>query len=87
MLKDVQVSCDVNTLKTIKLSLNGISIILERNENMEAPWKVISSNLPKISVFESFEKNISSLNIMITRFKWQVELLEKAWEQLKEIDK
>lgn len=85
MLKDVQVSCD-DRLKTIKLSLNDISLTLERNEDTEVPWKIISSDFPKIPTFESFEKNINKLNVAITKFKWQVELLEKAWEQLKEID-
>ncbi|XP_019698778.1 E3 ubiquitin-protein ligase FANCL isoform X2 [Harpegnathos saltator] len=82
---EVQVSSDDN-LKTIKLSLNDISVILERNESAEIPWKIISSDFPKIPIFEYFAKNITKLNIAITKFKWQVELLEKAWEQLKEID-
>ncbi|XP_014483738.1 PREDICTED: E3 ubiquitin-protein ligase FANCL isoform X2 [Dinoponera quadriceps] len=82
----VQLSCD-DRLKNIKLSLNDISVILERNENTEVPWKIISSDFPKILAFEGFEKNIKNLSIAITKFKWQVELLEKAWEQLRQIDK
>jgi len=42
--------------------------------------------MPAIPMFESFEKNVTNLSVAITKFKWQVELLEKAWEQLKEID-
>lgn len=85
MSKDVQVLCD-DRLGTIKLSLNDISLILRRNEDIEVPWEIISSDFPKIPAFEGFEKNIDKLNVAITKFKWQVELLEKAWEQLKEID-
>lgn len=85
MFKDVQVSCD-NKLSTVKLSLNDISLILARSEGTKVPWKVISSDFAKISSFEGFEKNIKKLYIAATKFKWQVELLEKAWEQLKMID-
>lgn len=85
LLKDVQLSC-VRNLSTIKLSLRGISLTLQRSDNVNIPWKVVSSDMPAIPMFEGFEKNVTNLSVAITKFKWQVELLEKAWEQLKEID-
>lgn len=83
LLKDVQLSCDQN-MNTIKLSLRGISLTLQRCT--ETPWKVVSSDIPVIPEFEGFEKNVTNLSVAMTKFKWQVEILEKAWEQLKEID-
>jgi len=82
LLKDVQLSCDRN-LSTIKLSLREIFLTLQRCKDIDIPWKVVSSNMP-----ENFEKIVLSknLNIVTTKFKWQVEILERAWEQLKEID-
>lgn len=83
MFKDVHVSCD-DKLSTIKFSLNDVFLTLKRNENTETPWTVVSSNIPK--TFKGFENNIKKLHVAITKFKWQVEMLDKAWEQLKEID-
>ncbi|KAG5325857.1 FANCL ligase, partial [Pseudoatta argentina] len=79
---DVQLSCDRN-LSTIKLSLREIFLTLQRCKDIDILWKVVSSNMP-----ENFEKIVLSknLNVVTTKFKWQVEILEKAWEQLKEID-
>ncbi|KYN03720.1 E3 ubiquitin-protein ligase FANCL [Cyphomyrmex costatus] len=80
---DVQLSCDRN-LNTIKLFLREIFLTLQRSKNIDIPWNVISSNMP-----ENFKKVVvlsKNLNAVVTKFKWQVELLEKAWEQLKEID-
>jgi len=88
LLKDVQLSCDQN-LNTIQLSLRGVSLTLERSDckNIGIPWKVVSSNMPTIPLtFKDFEKNVTNLSVAMTKFKWQVELLERAWEQLKEID-
>lgn len=82
-LKDVQLSCDWN-MSIIKLSLRGMSLTLQRCT--ETPWKVVSSDIPPIPAFEGFEKNITNLSVAMTKFKWQVEILERAWEQLKEID-
>ncbi|XP_071563928.1 E3 ubiquitin-protein ligase FANCL [Temnothorax nylanderi] len=82
---DVQLSCDRN-LSTIKLSLRGISLTLQRCNNVGIPWKVVSSDMPAIPTFEGFERNVTNLSVAMTKFKWQVELLERAWEQLKEID-
>lgn len=78
----MQLSCDRN-LSTIKLSLREIFLTLQRCKDIDIPWKVVSSNMP-----ENFEKIVLSknLNVMTTKFKWQVEILERAWEQLKEID-
>nr|XP_012215663.1 PREDICTED: E3 ubiquitin-protein ligase FANCL [Linepithema humile]XP_012215664.1 PREDICTED: E3 ubiquitin-protein ligase FANCL [Linepithema humile] len=82
---DVQLTCNHN-LNMITLSLRGISLKLQRCNSIEVPWKVISSDLPNVSIFEGFEKNITNLSITMVKFKWQVELLENAWKQLKEID-
>lgn len=85
MLKDVRISCN-GSLSTIKLSLKGVSLVLQRSNSTEVPWQIISSDLPNIPGFEGFGRNISNLSIAVTKFKWQMELLEKTWEQLKEID-
>jgi len=63
-----------------------VSLKLQRCNSIEVSWKVISSDFPNVSIFEDFEKNITNLSVAIVKFKWQVELLENAWEQLKEID-
>lgn len=78
----MQLSCDQN-LSTIKLSLREIFLTLQRCKGIDIPWKVVSSNMP-----ESFEKMVlgKNLNVVTTKFKWQVEILEGIWEQLKEID-
>jgi len=60
--------------------------MLQRYNNIGTPWRVVSSDLPKIPAFKEFEKNITNLTVAMTKFKWKIELLEKAWEQLKEID-
>lgn len=86
LLKDVKLLCDRN-LSTIKFSLKDVSLVLQRCNTSEIPWKVVSSDLPDIPVFQAFEKNITSLSVAMTKFVWQVELLEKAWKQLNEIDK
>ncbi|EZA62218.1 hypothetical protein DMN91_003592 [Ooceraea biroi] len=82
----VQLSSD-QSLSVVKLSLRGVSLTLQRCNNIKPPWKVVFSDLPKIPAFEGFEKNVTNLTVTITKFKWGVELLEKAWEQLKEIDR
>ncbi|XP_011880434.1 PREDICTED: E3 ubiquitin-protein ligase FANCL [Vollenhovia emeryi] len=79
---NVQLSSD-RDLNTIKLSLRGVSLTLQRCNDVGAPWKVVSSDMPAIP---TFEKNVTNLSIAMTKFKWQVELLERAWEQLREID-
>lgn len=65
------------------MSLRGISLTLQRCNDVGTPWKVVSSDIPKL---EGFEKNLINLSVAMTKFKWQVEILEEAWEQLKEID-
>lgn len=85
LLKDVQLTCNHN-LSTITLSLRDVSLKLQRCDGVEVSWKVISSDLPNVSIFESFEYNITNLSVAMVKFKWQVELLESVWEQLKEID-
>jgi len=79
---DVQLSCN-QILSTITLSLRGISLTLQRCNNIGIPWKVVSSDIPML---EGFEKNLINLSVAMTKFKWRVEMLENAWEQLKEID-
>ncbi|XP_020299830.1 E3 ubiquitin-protein ligase FANCL isoform X3 [Pseudomyrmex gracilis] len=83
---DVKLSCDQN-LRTIKFSLKDVSLVMQRCNNSEIPWKVVSSDLPDIPAFQAFENNITNLSVAMTKFIWQVELLEKAWKQLNEIDK
>lgn len=85
MLQDVQLSCAQN-LRVVKLSLRGVSLTLQKCNDVTAPWIVVSSDLPKIPTFEGFERNVTNLTVAMTKFKWEVELLEKAWEQLREID-
>ncbi|XP_025987010.1 E3 ubiquitin-protein ligase FANCL [Solenopsis invicta] len=82
---DVQLSCDRN-LSTIKLTLRGISLTLQRCNNVEVPWKVVPSDISAIPAFEGFQNNLTNLSVAMNKFKWQVELLERAWEHLKEID-
>lgn len=82
---DVQLSCDWN-LSTIKLSLRGIFLTMQRCKDIRTPWKVVSSNMPAIPTFEDFDSNVKNLSVAITKFKLQVEFLERAWAQLKEID-
>lgn len=83
-LPDMLISSDQNL--NIKLHYRDVSVTLQRCNSTELPWKVIASDLPNISLFEGFEKNVANLNVAKTKFKWQVEILRKAWEQLEEID-
>lgn len=85
MLKDVLISSDQN-LNIIKLHYRNVSVTLQRCNSTEHPWKVIASDLPDIPIFKDFEKNMTNLSVAKTKFKWHVEILEKAWEQLEEID-
>lgn len=75
-------SCDRN-LNTIKLSLRETSVTLQRHNNVKNPWKIISSDMPAIPMFVTEYNNLS---VAMTKFQLQVEIFEKAWEQLKEID-
>ncbi|XP_072760855.1 E3 ubiquitin-protein ligase FANCL [Anoplolepis gracilipes] len=84
-LPDMPISCDKN-LNIIKLHYRDVSVTLQRCNSAELPWKVIASDLPNNPVFEGFEKNVTNLSVAKTKFKWQVEVLKKAWEQLEEID-
>ncbi|XP_029174028.1 E3 ubiquitin-protein ligase FANCL [Nylanderia fulva] len=84
-LPDMKISSDQN-LSIIKLHYRDVSITLQRCNNTELPWTVIASDLPNIPSFEGFEKNVTNLSVAKTKFKWQVEILRKAWEQLEEID-
>lgn len=58
---DIQVSSNSN-LNVIKLSLKDVSIVLRRSTNYKTPWTVISSDLPELPKFESFNKSIFSLS-------------------------
>lgn len=84
-LPDMLISSDQN-LNIIKLHYRDVSVTLQRCNSTELPWKVIASDLPNIPLFEGFEKNVTNLSVAKTKFKWQVEILRKAWEQLEEID-
>ncbi|KAL6437567.1 hypothetical protein ACFW04_004185 [Cataglyphis niger] len=84
-LPDILISSDQN-LNIIKLHYRDVSVTLQRCTNAELPWKVITSDLPNIPIFEGFEKNVTNLSVAKTKFQWQVDILEKAWVQLEEID-
>ncbi|KAG6797415.1 E3 ubiquitin-protein ligase FANCL [Apis mellifera caucasica] len=75
-----------NSLSTIKLSLNNIAIKLQRINHRTCSWTVVDSDLPEIPALGPFEKNISTLVIARNKLKLQVEILEKAWSNLKQID-
>lgn len=42
--------------------------------------------MPAIPTFEQNITEYNNLSIAMTKFEMQVEIFEKAWEQLKEID-
>lgn len=73
-------------MSTIKLSLNNIAIKLQRINHRTCSWTVVDSDLPEIPALGPFEKNISTLVIARNKLKLQVEILEKAWSNLKQID-
>ncbi|XP_078050577.1 E3 ubiquitin-protein ligase Fancl isoform X2 [Augochlora pura] len=73
-------------LNTIKLSLNNVSLQLQRTKCRLRPWTVIQSDLPEIPGFGPFEKNVTTLNAARNKFKLQVEMLETTWSNLQQID-
>ncbi|XP_043262653.1 E3 ubiquitin-protein ligase FANCL isoform X2 [Colletes gigas] len=75
-----------NNLNTIQLFMNGVSLTLQRTKYRACPWIVIHSDLPEIPAFGPFEKNLSTLIIARNKFKLQVEILENAWSNLRQID-
>ncbi|XP_076618607.1 E3 ubiquitin-protein ligase Fancl isoform X2 [Colletes latitarsis] len=75
-----------NNLNTIQLFMNGVSLKLQRTKYRACPWIVIHSDLPEIPAFGPFEKNLSTLIIARNKFKLQVEILENAWSNLRQID-
>ncbi|KAG7214121.1 hypothetical protein KM043_001477 [Ampulex compressa] len=82
---EVMLSSNDN-LNTIRLSLRNISLTLQRNDYSIYPWKVVTSDLPELPGFDPFEKGISSLSVARNKFKLHVEMLEKSWAHLQEID-
>ncbi|XP_043494677.1 E3 ubiquitin-protein ligase FANCL [Polistes fuscatus] len=76
-----------SSLDTIKLSLKNIHIVLKRTNDNINPWNVISNDLPEISALGSFNQKISSLTIIIDKFKQQVDRFDALWKVLSEIDK
>ncbi|KMQ89766.1 e3 ubiquitin-protein ligase fancl [Lasius niger] len=84
-LPDMLISSNQD-LNIIKLHYRDVSVTLQRCNSTELPWKVIASDLPNFPIFEGFEKNVTNLSVAKTKFKWQVEVLRKAWEELEEID-
>lgn len=66
--------------------MKDVSLTLQKTRSTEVPWKIIYSDLPKMSIFGGLIKNVTNLSVAMTKFKWQVELLEQTWKQLKEID-
>ncbi|XP_031775507.1 E3 ubiquitin-protein ligase FANCL isoform X2 [Apis florea] len=75
-----------NNLNIIKLSLNNIAIKLQRINHRTYSWTVVDSDLPEIPALGPFKKNISTLIIARNILKLQVEILEKTWSNLKQID-
>ncbi|XP_054001594.1 E3 ubiquitin-protein ligase FANCL [Hylaeus anthracinus] len=75
-----------SNLNTIQLSLKNVSLKLQRTKHRPNPWKVIYSDLPEISAFGPFERNLSTLIIAKNKFKLQVEILENTWSNLRLID-
>ncbi|XP_029040267.2 E3 ubiquitin-protein ligase FANCL isoform X2 [Osmia bicornis bicornis] len=82
---EVQLSSN-NTLNTIKLSLGKVAIKLQKVKYGMHPWSVVYSDLPEIPALGPFEKNVSTLIVARNKFRLQVEILEKAWSNLKQID-
>ncbi|XP_076163567.1 E3 ubiquitin-protein ligase Fancl [Ptiloglossa arizonensis] len=82
---EVHLSSDSN-LNTIQLSIKNVSLKLQRTKDRIYPWTVIYSDLPEIHSFGPFEKNISTLSIARNKFKLQVEILQNAWTNLRQID-
>ncbi|KAI4488545.1 hypothetical protein M0802_011493 [Mischocyttarus mexicanus] len=73
-------------LDTIKLSLRNIHIVLKRTNDNINPWNIISNDLPDIYGLGSFNQKISSLTIIIDKFKQQVDRFDALWKVLSEID-
>ncbi|XP_012144365.2 E3 ubiquitin-protein ligase Fancl isoform X1 [Megachile rotundata] len=82
---EVKILAD-NTLNTIKLSLGNVAIKLQKTKYGIYPWTVIDSDLPEIPAFGPFQNNISTLLVARNKLKLQVEMLEKVWSNLKQID-
>lgn len=82
----IKISSD-SSLNTIELSLNDVTVKLQRTSHRTCPWTVVYSDLPEISTLGPFEKNISTLDIARNKLKLQVEMLKKAWSNLEQIDK
>ncbi|XP_043596741.1 E3 ubiquitin-protein ligase FANCL isoform X4 [Bombus pyrosoma] len=75
-----------NTMNIIELSLNNVAVRLQKTSHRTCPWTVVYSDLPEIPSLGPFEKNISTLNIARNKLRLQVEMLEKSWSNLKQID-
>ncbi|XP_076754719.1 E3 ubiquitin-protein ligase Fancl [Xylocopa sonorina] len=73
-----------NSLSIIKLSYNNMAVQLKRTNH--GKWTVIYTDLPEIPNLGPFENNISTLMIARNKLKLQVEMLEKSWSNLKQID-
>ncbi|XP_034186444.1 E3 ubiquitin-protein ligase Fancl isoform X2 [Osmia lignaria lignaria] len=62
---------------------NKVKEMLQELQNvLETP----SVDLPEIPALGPFEKNVSTLIVARNKFRLQVEILEKAWSNLKQID-
>lgn len=85
MLKDIQILSD-STLNTVKLSLRNVTVKLQRAIFGPHPWTVVSCDLPEIPDLGPFENNLDTLTIARNKLKRQVEIFEKAWLKLKQID-
>ncbi|XP_076478160.1 E3 ubiquitin-protein ligase Fancl isoform X3 [Bombus vancouverensis nearcticus] len=85
LLIGIKVSAN-NTIDIIELSLNNVAVRLQKTSHRTCPWTVVYSDLPEIPSLGPFEKNISTLNIARNKLRLQVEMLEKSWSNLKQID-
>ncbi|XP_029040269.2 E3 ubiquitin-protein ligase FANCL isoform X3 [Osmia bicornis bicornis] len=68
------------------LETPSVAIKLQKVKYGMHPWSVVYSDLPEIPALGPFEKNVSTLIVARNKFRLQVEILEKAWSNLKQID-
>lgn len=71
-------------MKNIKLTGNGISIIVQNKEGNL--WKIVNSEIPNILDNKSIENTPLSLNNICNIFMIKLESLKRVWNELEEID-
>lgn len=80
---EIKVSSD-SDMKNIKLTGNGISIIVQNKEGNL--WKIVNSEIPNILDNKSIENTPLSLNNICNIFMIKLESLKRVWNELEEID-